>query len=134
MSTAARCTLPRPAVLTPPPDSTLVKLQADLTSARSRNRTLMRELTRAAAAPTVVSVLPGKHVEFDHTVFLSNGIRLEHRWTAETGWRYIQASTIPGTLAAIVDGVFAQEAAAPAPREALDAPVMYGGMAVAGVD
>lgn len=99
-----------PALSALPPDTE--KLQRDLTSAHVRNRTLMRALTRAAAAPTIVGVLPGPDREFDEIVFLSNGIKLEHRWSRETGWRYVQAACVPGTLADIVDQVFAEPLAA----------------------
>lgn len=97
---------------THPPDSPdplveIARLKRDLTSAHVRNRTLMRELTRAASAPTIVGVLPGPNRECDEIIFLSNGVRLEHRWTPETGWRYVQAECVPFTLAAVVDSVFA---------------------------
>lgn len=112
-----------PALSSTPRDEQLEQLQRDLSSAHVRNRTLLKALTRAAAAPTVVAVLPGPHKEFDRVVILSNGITLERHWSPEEGWRYVQASTIPGTLAEIVDSVFA--ALAPDPAH-------VGGMAVVG--
>lgn len=101
-------------------------LERDLTSARVRNRTLYRLLREAAAAPTVVSVLKGPDREFDEIVFLSNGVRLEHRWTEAGGWRYVQAESVPGTLAAIVDGVFTAEPPVLAPDELAGIAVVVG--------
>lgn len=106
MSFAARPTAP-PAM---PDSAEIAELRRNLTSAHFRNRTLTTALVRAAAAPTIVGVLPGPDREFDEVVFLSNGIRLEHRWSAEHGWRYIQAQCVPGTLAAEVDAAFTREA------------------------
>jgi hypothetical protein len=100
-------------------------LRHDLSSTRVRNSTLLRELTRAASAPMVVGVVVGPDREHDHTVFLSNGIALEHRWNqAEGRFHYVQGARIPGTLAAIVDAVFADDVDAAIP------PTMFGGMAV----
>lgn len=96
----------QPAVSALPHDTE--KLRRDLSSAHVRNRTLLRALTCAAAAPTIVGVLPGPDREFDEVVFLSNGIKLEHRWAADIGWRYVQAACVPGTLADVVDQVFAE--------------------------
>lgn len=91
----------------PAVNPSLEKLQRDLTSAHVRNRTLFQALRRAASAPIVVGVLKGPDRDFDEIVFLSNGIRLEHRWDEQHGWRYVQAACIPTTLAAVVDGIFA---------------------------
>jgi hypothetical protein len=103
----------------------VARLNRDLSSARVRNSTLLRELTRAASAPVVAGVLAGPDREFDQIVFLSNGIRLEHRWTTERGWCYVQAACVPGTLAAIVDSIFADpDVVAPL------VPAQFGGMAV----
>lgn len=94
--------------------ATIAGLQRDLSSARARNATLYRELRRAAAAPTVVAVLPGPHAECSEIVFLSNGIRLERRFDTATGaFRYCQGDDIPTTLAAILDGLFAEPRQAP---------------------
>lgn len=100
------------------------QLRRDLTSARVRNATLMTAIVRAAAAASVVAVLPGPHREFDRIVFLSNGITLEHRYMEDGTWRYVQAASVPLTLAAIIDGVFAPEPAS------LASPLPFGGMAV----
>jgi hypothetical protein len=89
---------------TPPTIPVLVAriaaLTTDLKSAHLRNRTFMRLLRESASAPTVVSAIAGPNREFDEIVFLSNGVRLEHRWTEE-GWTWIETH-VPNTPAAIV--------------------------------
>lgn len=93
----------------------IAQLRRDLTSARVRNRTLIRALTRAASAPTVAGVVPGPTADWDETIILTNGVRFEHRLTAG-GWCYIQAESVPTTLAAIVDEVFAKDEVDPCPK------------------
>lgn len=115
-ATRPRCSI---AVTPPTTETTIARLQHDLSDARERNATLLRELHRAATSATVASALPGPHSQCPEIVYLSSGIRWERRYDQASGtFHFCESGVVPGTMAAVLDGLFVAPAVPFTPEQA----------------